>query len=184
MIQSNTCSDVFELGGEVPETMVSGETSDISPFCQHAWYEWIKFRDTGPNFPDDKELLGCYLGPSIDVGPAMTAKILKANGQVLHRSTYRALNQAEWASEEERKAQQAFDQTMEAKLGIKMNWEDLPAEDAETPTYPLYEDDSGENHEHVPDEEVTPEVGDAYTNARVTLQQHGQSVTARVIGRK
>ena len=84
MIQSNTCSDVFELGGEVPETMVSGETSDISPFCQHAWYEWIKFRDTGPNFPDDKELLGRYLGPSIDVGPAMTAKILKANGQVLH----------------------------------------------------------------------------------------------------
>ena len=32
-----------------------------------------------------------YLGPSIDVGPAMTTKILMENGQVLHRSTYRLL---------------------------------------------------------------------------------------------
>ena len=32
-----------------------------------------------------------YLGPSIDVGVAMTAKILTENGQVLHRSTHRLL---------------------------------------------------------------------------------------------
>ena len=36
-------------------------------------------------------VLGRYLGPSIDIGPAMTVKIMKSNGEVLHRLTYRDL---------------------------------------------------------------------------------------------
>ena len=35
--------------------------------------------------------LDCYLGPSIDVGPTVTAKIVNENGQVLHRSMYQPL---------------------------------------------------------------------------------------------
>ena len=35
--------------------------------------------------------LGHYIGPSRDVGPAMTTEILTENGQVLHISTYRLL---------------------------------------------------------------------------------------------
>ena len=42
-IHSNTAHDIFELNGEVPETLVSGETSDISQFCELEWYEWVKF---------------------------------------------------------------------------------------------------------------------------------------------
>ena len=38
-------------------------------------------------FPDDVLKIGHHFGPSIDVGPAMTAKILTGNGQVFHRST-------------------------------------------------------------------------------------------------
>ena len=41
---------------------------------------------------NDALKVGHYLGPSIDVGPAMmNMKILTQNGQVLHRSTYRPL---------------------------------------------------------------------------------------------
>ena len=40
-------------------------------------------------FPDDVLKLGHYLGPSIDVGPAMTANILTQNRKVLHRLTNR-----------------------------------------------------------------------------------------------
>ena len=43
--------------------------------------------ETSP-FSDDVLKLGHYLGPSIDIGSSMTAKILKENEQVLHRSTY------------------------------------------------------------------------------------------------
>ena len=51
-------------------------------------------------YPDDHFELGRYLGPSIDIGPALTAKIIKENGQVLYRSVYRALVQEEWGQEE------------------------------------------------------------------------------------
>jgi hypothetical protein len=63
--------------------VMSGETSDISQFCKFAFYDWIMFRDQPVAFPDDNPVLGRYLGPAIDMGPALTAKILKANGEVV-----------------------------------------------------------------------------------------------------
>ena len=67
--------------------MISGETSVIIQFCELKWDEWIMFH----LIPDDMLKLDLYLGSIIDVGPAMTTKILTENGQVLHRSTYRSL---------------------------------------------------------------------------------------------
>jgi hypothetical protein len=45
-IQSHTALDIYELKGEVPETIVSGMTADISPFVEFGWYNWIKYWDT------------------------------------------------------------------------------------------------------------------------------------------
>ena len=42
-------------------------------------------------FPGDKLVLGRYCGPSIDVGPELTAKIMRNNWQQVHSSTYRSL---------------------------------------------------------------------------------------------
>jgi hypothetical protein len=36
---SNTTHDIYILQGEVPETVMSGETSDISQFCEFAFYD-------------------------------------------------------------------------------------------------------------------------------------------------
>ena len=52
--------------------------------------------DEVDTFPDDVLKLGHYLGPSIDIGPAMTAKILTQNGQLLHGATYRSLTPDNW----------------------------------------------------------------------------------------
>ena len=49
------------------------------------------FQDETYSCPDVLLKLGSYLGPSIDISSAMTAKFLTENGQVLHRSTYRLL---------------------------------------------------------------------------------------------
>ena len=38
-IRSNTAHDIFMLNGEVPETIMLGETSDISQFCEFEWYD-------------------------------------------------------------------------------------------------------------------------------------------------
>ena len=56
------------------------------------------FRDQPVAFPDDNPVLGRYLRPAIDVGPALTAKTLKANGEVVYRSAYRALTDVEQAN--------------------------------------------------------------------------------------
>ena len=57
-IRAHTAHDIFELNGEVPEMLVSGQTPDISPFAQHEWYEWVKFSDTKAPFLDSKYALG------------------------------------------------------------------------------------------------------------------------------
>ena len=124
-IQSNTWNGRYANQDEVPETLISGETSDISTFAEHAWYEWIMFRDTSIPFPDSKEVLGRYLGPAIDVGPAMTAKILKANGQVLYRSTYRSLTEKELVDENHRKERADFDTSVHERLGDEATASDL-----------------------------------------------------------
>ena len=45
------------------------------------------YRDTSIPFPETPLVLGRDLGLAIDIGPAMTRKILKANGQIVYRST-------------------------------------------------------------------------------------------------
>ncbi len=83
--------NIFKLDGEVPETMMSSETADIREFCELGWDEWVKFCSITVSFPEDPLVLGKYLGPSIDVGPEMTAKILTPTGEVVHCSTYKPL---------------------------------------------------------------------------------------------
>ena len=82
--------------GEVPETIMTGSTANISHICEFGWYNWVMFWDNVPAFPDNKlVLLGCYLGPATDVDSALTAKILKSNGQTVCRSTLGHLNDEE-----------------------------------------------------------------------------------------
>ena len=42
-IRSNTMHKIYKLDGEVPNTVMSGETSDISQFCKLEWFEWVMF---------------------------------------------------------------------------------------------------------------------------------------------
>jgi hypothetical protein len=96
-IQLNMAWDIYMLQGETPETVMSRETLDISQFCELGFYEWIMFREEPDHaqFPADNPILGRYLGPAIDVRPAMTAKILKLNGEVINQSMYCALTDVE-----------------------------------------------------------------------------------------
>ena len=81
--------------GQVPETIMTGNTADISHIAEFGWYDWVMFCNNVPSFPDDKLILGRYLGPAIDTGSALTAKILKSNGVFVCRSTLRHLTDEE-----------------------------------------------------------------------------------------
>jgi hypothetical protein len=90
-VRSSTALEIFSLEGQFPDTSVKDQTSDISPLAEYAWYEWVKFRNTGQSFPDSKEWIDRYLGPAIDIGPAMSRKVLKINGDLMFRVSVRGL---------------------------------------------------------------------------------------------
>ena len=187
LIRSNTAHDIFELGGETPETIVSGETSDISQLCELAWYQWCMYRDVSVAFPKDKQILGRYVGPSVDIGPAMTAKIIKANGEVIHTSTYRPLTPDEIASTDHIKERDAFDQRIQARLGAATLPGDIDDDEVETPMFERYEDDTDGGIAQMPDAdetEATPEVADEYVGAAVLLPLGDKMVSGQVRGRK
>jgi hypothetical protein len=90
-VRSHISLDIYGLEGQVPESKIKGETVDISTIAEYAWYEWVKFRDTADKFPVSKIQLGRDLVAAIDIGPAMTRKILKKNGMVMFRSSVRSI---------------------------------------------------------------------------------------------
>ena len=194
LIRSNTALDIYELKGQVPETIVSGETSDISSFVEIGWYDWVMFRDTGVSFPHDREILGRYLGPSADIGPAMTAQILKDTGWVVHRSTYRKLTPDELASPSHGERRKKFDLAISSKLGkgyeSERSIEDNPEDTTlvETPTHDLMDEDREAQARQARkvrfDDEPSSSMGDNYIGADVTLPAGEKWTSGRVKRRK
>ena len=86
MIRSFSTNSIYMTAGQVPETIMTGETANISRTYQFGWFDWVMYHDPA-KFPDNKMILGRYLGPAIDVGSMLTAKILMPNGQYVCRST-------------------------------------------------------------------------------------------------
>jgi hypothetical protein len=58
LIHSSTSNSVYMTDGEVPETIMTGSTADISHICEFGWYDWVMFWDNVPTFPDVKLILG------------------------------------------------------------------------------------------------------------------------------
>jgi len=212
-IQSKTAWDIYKLQGETPETVLSGETADINQFCELSFYEWIMFRDEPVSYPENNPVLGRFLGIAVDVGPAMTAKILKKNGQVVHRSTYRGLTESEVANQVHVKLREDFDVAIGEMFGADCTPEDFPDVALEdTPHYNKFDDVNidlrhqdkewlerwrkftGEEPDEMDDEDPwevtgvdsevpTPEAGDQYLGASILLPRGTTNVRGRVKSR-
>ena len=88
IIRLHTVLDIYKPNREVPNTVITEDTDDINTIASNGWYYWNKFYDpVGNSFPEEKYYLARYLGPAIDIGPALMEKTLKTNGEVIHRST-------------------------------------------------------------------------------------------------
>jgi hypothetical protein len=155
---SCTSNDIYMTAGQVPETIMTGNTADISHIAEFGWYTWVMFRDSKPYFPDDKLILGCYLGPAIDTGSALTAKILISNGMFVCRSTLQHLTNEELNSPVHIDVRCKFDESIEHHLGLAALPQDFPAEDL-TPE-PTYYDDTNAMDPEYGDTEVTSKIGD------------------------
>ena len=188
LIRSHTALKIYELQGEVPETVLSGQTADISPFIEHGWYDWVMFYDSIAAYPEPKKKLGRWLGPVTDIGPAMTSKVLKANGQVAHLSSSQPFTAKERASDAHKKLRDQFDDAIAERLGkpSSMNCVNDDDDDAldSTPDYDPYSDDDQPATQQ-PDEDdlPTPEAQDTYVGARVNLPVGGTMRTGIVKSR-
>jgi hypothetical protein len=149
-VRSCTSNDIYMTAGQVPKTIMTGNTINIIHIAEFGWYVWVMFRDNEPSFPDDKLILGRYLLPAIDTGLALMAKTLKSNGVFVCRSTLRHLTDEELNSSVHIDMRHKFDELIEHHLGPAALPQNFPAEDL-TPD-PTYYDDK---------EAMDPEYGDA-----------------------
>jgi hypothetical protein len=154
-IWSHTALDLMVLQGDTPHTKLLGDTSDISHLCQFEWYQLMWFIHPADKF--DTKHVGCYLGPSHDVGDVMCSKVLTSKATVLVHSSVYPITQDDVASVGIQQKIAEFESALKAKLkdradGIVDNHADP---DHDSTEFIPYEDDESEPH-------VMPEADSAH----------------------
>ncbi len=124
-IPSHSTNNIKRLDGKVPKTYISGETAEISQFCELAWYDWIMYRPGTIDYLDEPLQLGKYLGPAIDVGPRMTTMILQHNGKLVYCSMYHPLTNEDQATPAVQQDMATFRETIEEQLGARLSCAEL-----------------------------------------------------------
>jgi hypothetical protein len=121
------------------------------------------------------------------IGPALTAKSPKQNGEVVHRSTYRGLT-SEAIVDPVDQAMENVAESIGEKLGPKAcidGLKDLVID--ESPPYEKYKDDDHDGFMPDPPNkelDATPEVGDNYVNTKVMLPRGHYMTRRKVVQRK
>ena len=144
ILRSNMVVYHPKLNGQVPETIMKGQTADISNLAVYKWNDWIVYWKKTANYPEFKECYGRWLGPAIDISYSMMVKILQENGHVIYAGTQWPLTQKEKDSHSEQRIQNEIENDIHNKLGGPVTDEMLAEAniDAETLMFELYEDDS------------------------------------------
>lgn len=169
--------DTFGLHGQCAETMMTGKPTDISKLCQFKFYQWVKYRREGQQFPIAHERYGRCLGPAKGTGNEMSQWILTDKGQVLPFQTVRALTPAEINNPAQAEQRRELDKFWRKKFGDSIN--PPPEEDTQVPDeykWDLVLDSLTPEADDIPDY-------DAFLDMEVLLPQNGEHLrAARVIG--
>ncbi|EEC44921.1 predicted protein [Phaeodactylum tricornutum CCAP 1055/1] len=83
-IRSRTAHPLYDLKGRTPIEHVTGETPDITEWLEYRMYQPVWYLDPG-DFPEEKKLLGRWLGPAHRVGQALCCWIVPQSGRVIAR---------------------------------------------------------------------------------------------------
>jgi len=182
LVRSCTCNNIYMTAGQVPETIMTGSTTDISHITEFGWYDWVMYRDNVPSYPDDRLIMGRCLGPTMDIGSALTARILQLNGQFMCRSTLRHLTNEELQSFDHLDKCRQFNESIATHLGPASTVHNFPAGNL-TPD-PDHFDVIDPIDPDYGDAEITPEMGDNYLSAEIMLPCGGTMVKGRVATHK
>ena len=91
-------------------------------------------------YPDDKNCIGRWLGPAINVGTTMTYKILRPDGEYVCRSTLRYWTPNEEANPVRMADRMSFMKQLNICIGHAAKLSDFPLNDL-TPEFEYYADD-------------------------------------------
>jgi hypothetical protein len=190
---NKTASNIFSLNGRTPYKAIYNHTPDISSQCEFDFYEPIWYYE--PNeFPEDKRILGRWLGEAHRTGQAMCYWVLTATGKPIARSTVQPIAEEDMMTEVVKLELQSFDET----ISLKLTQDADQSEDINLPDYLGYFDDNilDEQYETPLYESVEPEATmpemddftlddfDKYISAEVLLPKGDEMVLGKVIGRK
>jgi len=96
--------------------VLTGDTLDISELLDFSFYDWVRVYDPAP-FPEQRESLGRWLGPAHNIGQALCYYILKSNGQVIARTSVRALTEDELNDPADKLHHDEFDKSITEAIG-------------------------------------------------------------------
>jgi hypothetical protein len=187
-VRSHTALSIRELEGEVPATILTGDTPDISHLAEFGWYDWCWYIS-----PEDVTLLrkslGRYLGPSTDVGDALCSRILTNKATILNRTSVIPLSDEDKRSESVQKQKEAFELSLKTALGKRyiLAKDVMDDEDEVTPEFKEYEPILDQEPKIEPlkeADEVQHEAFDKYISARVCIPQGDKMSYGTVKNRK
>ena len=181
LIRSNNDLDIYGLEGQVPETVMTGQSANISNLCEYERFQLVMYYQTKERYPDDKLAMGRYLGPVIDVGNAINYKILFPDSNYFCRLTSRPWIPVEKANPVFPCGLWKYMPQVQDALGAACNVGDV--QDAVlTPGFEYYADDVEDGFEDTPDDilPTTPEVNNNYVGTNVLLLRGNNMAQGRV----
>ena len=181
-VRCHTVNSIHETHGEVPQTVITGESADISWLVEFGWYDYVWYMSPEDTAMERKKL-GRYCGPFFNEGDAMSAKILTDRAQSLKRTSVFRVSAEEARSEEFKKLAADFEASLRDRL--KEGYKPLDEDDPDTPWQwtgvdgvPWEPTPTYEPYEPIdPKEQALPEIDEA---DEMQHEAYDRYITARV----
>jgi hypothetical protein len=186
-----TAQPLYSLHGRTPYELVTGNTPDISKYIAFHWYQPVYYYDSTV-FPEERELLGRWLGVAHSIGQAMCFWILPKSGVPIAQTTLRAVSDAELQSNQVLQELNSFDESIQRKIGDSHLTEDALSfkygsdelnkalEDVDDGEFEPYEKEADRPEMDDFDEETL----DQLLSAEVVLPKGDYQFIGKIVGRK
>ena len=113
-LQYMTSTDIYDLNGRTLFESVLGFTPDISELVEFGWYDWVWYHDpVNPN----KDNLGRWLGPALNVGQGLSYYVLNPSAEVIVHSTVSSVNHDDMVPMDLESRQEEFTKRVESIIG-------------------------------------------------------------------
>ena len=109
--------NIRKLNGQTPETIMTGDSDDISQMAEFGWYDWVYYHHPVTNEENaTKKRLGRYIGASWNSGAAMCSTVFTEKAQRLDRTSVRPLTVAELNDPDVQAAMRKWEETLASVL--------------------------------------------------------------------